>query len=634
MCGIAGFIDFKANSSEGVLKRMTTTLKHRGPDGEGHFFHHSDGFQIGLGHRRLAIVDLTDTGRQPMQFNGLHITFNGEIYNYLEIKATLESIGHTFKSHSDTEVILHAYSQWGTNCVNRFIGMFAIVIFDEKNKEVICFRDRAGVKPFFYFSDSNVFIFGSELKALHEHPSFAKELNHNAVAAFMQYGNIPSPHCIFNDTFKLMPGHFLKINLSSRKHELHQYWNVYDAYNAPKLNISYEEAKEQTKTLLYSAFNFRMIADVPVGVFLSGGFDSSIVTGILQSDRTEKLKTFTIGVPDIGLNEAPYAKDIAAYLGTEHTEINCTENEVLDFIKELPYYYDEPFADSSAIPTSLVSKMAREQVTVALSADGGDEIFAGYNRYDYLLRYRKKLDKTPAVMRKGMVGLMNNISADRIPYFKNKYNFHNRYEKMKGILADPSDENVMLSLSQQFTDAQMKAIMSKDPVKLKTAYINSELSEENYSPLSYMMAVDFQTYLVDDILQKVDRATMSASLEGREPFLDQRIIEFAATLPDHYKYQDGIKKRILKDLTYSYLPKNLMDRPKMGFAIPIGKWLQEDLKPLVEEYCSESKLNDHGLFNTKEIVKILDAFYSGKKEYDFKVWYLLMFQMWYNRWMK
>ena len=634
MCGIAGFIDFKANSSEGVLKRMTTTLKHRGPDGDGHFFHHSEGFQIGLGHRRLAIVDLTDTGRQPMQFNDLHIAFNGEIYNYLEIKSTLESIGHTFKSHSDTEVILHAYSQWGTNCVNRFIGMFAIVIFDEKNQEVICFRDRAGVKPFFYYSDSNVFIFGSELKALHEHPSFAKELNSNAVAAFLQYGNIPSPHCIFNDTFKLMPGHFLKINLSSQKHELHRYWNVYDAYNAPKLNISYEEAKEQTKTLLYSAFNYRMIADVPVGVFLSGGFDSSIVTAILQSDRTEKLKTFTIGVPDIGLNEAPYAKDIAAYLGTEHTEINCTENEVLDFIKELPYYYDEPFADSSAIPTSLVSKIAREQVTVALSADGGDEIFAGYNRYDYLLRYRKKLDKTPAFMRKGMVGIMNNISADRIPYFKNKYNFHNRYEKMKGILADPSDENVMLSLSQQFTDAQMKAIMSKDPVKLKTAYINSELSEENYSPLSYMMAVDFQTYLVDDILQKVDRATMSASLEGREPFLDQRIIEFAATLPDHYKYQDGIKKRILKDLTYSYLPKNLMDRPKMGFAIPIGKWLQEDLKPLVEEYCAESKLNDHGLFNTKEIVKILDAFYSGKKEYDFKVWYLLMFQMWYNRWMK
>lgn len=428
MCGIAGFIDFNKKSTEDNIKSMIQPLNHRGPDGDGTLLIPSTDAVIGFGHKRLSIIDLTETGKQPMSFGKLHLTFNGEIYNYKEIKIELIDLGHSFVGESDTEMILHAYDQWGTDAVHKFIGMYAIVIFDEQKNEVICFRDRAGVKPFFYYWQNDVFLFASELKSFHEHPDFKKEIDLDAVAAFMQYGNVPTPHCIFKHCAKIQPGHSLKIDLTSKKIKEDQYWNVYDFYNKPKLDLSYEEAKGQTKDILRSAFNYRMVADVPVGVFLSGGYDSTCVTSILQSESTSKLKTFTIGVPDLGLNEAPYAKDIANHLGTDHTEINCTQDEAINMIKDLPFYYDEPFADSSAIPTTLVSKAARKDVTVALSADGGDEIFAGYNRYDYMLRYGKKLNSIPGFIRKSMVGVMNNVSSERIPVLKNKYNFHNRYE--------------------------------------------------------------------------------------------------------------------------------------------------------------------------------------------------------------
>jgi asparagine synthase (glutamine-hydrolysing) len=432
----------------------------------------------------------------------------------------------------------------------------------------------------------------------------------------------------------LRPGHFARYNLKSKIWKEEQYWNVYTYYNQPKLSIDYQTAVAETKELIRSASNYRMVADVPVGVFLSGGYDSTTVTAILQADRTEKLKSFTIAVPDIGLNEAPYAADIAKHLGTDHTEIECTEEEAISLIQDLPYFFDEPFADSSAIPTTLVSKMARKEVTVALSADGGDEIFAGYNRYDYLHRYGSKMNKIPGFVRKGMARTMDMISADHIPVLRNKYNFHNRYEKLKGILRNPSDETIMLSLSQQFTDEQIRSMMSRAPQILATYYHSKELQKAFYSPLAYMMAIDYQTYMLDDILQKVDRSTMTASLEGREPLLDHRIIEFAAQLPDNYKYADGVKKRILKDIAHQYVPKELMDRPKMGFAIPIGKWLQGPLKQMVNEYCSLEALSTHGLFNALELRKIIDRFYTGKLEYDSKVWYILMFQMWYFKWNK
>ena len=634
MCGIAGFIDFHKKSTKSNIQSMIEPLNHRGPDGEGVSLFKSKNAIIGFGHKRLSIIDLSQAGKQPMALNHLHITYNGEIYNYQEIKNELLELGHHFNGESDTEMILHAYTEWGIKAVERFIGMFAIALFDEKKQEVVFIRDRAGVKPLFYYQKNDLILFSSELKSFHEHPEFEKKLDLNAVAAYMQYGNVPTPHCIFKNCGKIKPGHYLKINLENKSQQEIQYWNVYDFYNQPKLNLSFPEAKIQTKELLKSAFNYRMVADVPVGVFLSGGYDSTTVSSLIQAESTARLKTFTIGVPDIGLNEAPYARDIAKHLGTDHTEINCSEQEAIEMIKDLPFFYDEPFADSSAIPTTLVSKAARKDVTVALSADGGDEIFGGYNRYDFMHRYGKTLNSIPKAVRKILVGAMGNISSEKIPVLKDKYNFHNRYEKLKTVLNDPSEKEIMLSLSQQFNDEQMKSVMKSEFTSLPTMFQSKEMLEDFKSPLSYMMAIDFQTYMLDDILQKVDRATMTNSLEGREPMLDHRILEFAAQLPDEYKYQNGIKKRILREITHDYIPKELLDRPKMGFAIPIAKWLKNELRDHVEEYLNEDRIEKQGIFNWEFITKLKMDFYKGRKEYDSKLWYFLMFQMWYERWME
>lgn len=637
MCGISGFIDFNQGSSEAILLAMTQTLAHRGPDGQGVQFLQKEHVQVGIGHRRLAIIDLSEHGKQPMEYASLYLSYNGEIYNFQEIKDALTELGHQFQGDSDSEMILHAYKEWGAACLDLFIGMFAIFIYDSERNEVFFARDRAGVKPYFLYHHDGLLLFASELKAFHAHPHFQKELNLDAVAAFMQYGNVPTPHCIFNHCTKIKPGHFVKIDMNKGPHSLQhivqsQYWNVYDAYNQPKLELGYDEAKKQTTQLLRSAFNYRMVADVPVGVFLSGGYDSACVTALLQSERTERLKTFTIGVPDIGLNEAPYAKEIAAHLGTDHTEINCSEKEVMDLIEDLPFFYDEPFADSSALPTTLVSKMARKEVTVALSADAGDEIFAGYNRYDYMARYGKKINAIPGFARKSLATLMQKIPSEAIPVLKHRYNFHNRYEKLKVVLDDPSRENIMLSLSQQFTPHQLDQLIRAPFQSLVTAYQSKELLSTD-STLAYMMAIDYQTYLVDDILQKVDRATMSQSLEGREPFLDQRIIEFAATLPDEYKYVQGTKKRILRDIVHDFIPQSMMDRPKMGFAIPIGTWMQHDLRYLIDEYLSETRIQQQGILNWTYVNSLKNQFLNGKKEYEMKIWYLLTFQMWYAKWM-
>lgn len=634
MCAISGFIDFKQRSSFVLLQKTTDTMYHRGPDGSGYEFIQKDSYQIGLGHRRLSIIDLTETGKQPMRYEHLWITFNGEIYNFGEIKNELISLNHKFVGHSDTEVILHSFDQWGIKCIEKFIGMFAFVVYDTKSEELYCVRDRAGVKPFFYYWKDGLFLFSSELKAFHQHPQFKKEINIDAVAAFMQFGNVPTPYCIFNDCYKLKPGHILIFNIQHSTFSISKYWDVYDSYNKPKLDISFEDAKLETETILKSAFNYRMVSDVPVGVFLSGGYDSACVAALLQdNNKSEKLKTFTIAVPDIGLNEAPYAKDVAEYLGTEHYEYMCTQSEALDLISDLPYYYDEPFADSSAIPTTLVCKMARKQVTVALSADAGDEIFAGYNRYDYLMKHGKLLNKMPISLRKSTAYLMNAIPADKIPVLKNKYNFHNRYEKLKGLLKDPSPKNMMLNLSRQFNEKEIGDLLKAKSSLLNTAYLSDDLQSSFYTPLSYMMAIDYQTYLLDDILQKVDRASMTASLEGREPFLDHRVIEWAAQLPDNYKYYKGSKKYILKEIVHKYIPKALMDRPKMGFAIPIENWLMTDLRNQVHYYLDDKKIEYQGIFNANLVRKLKSDFYSGKKELAQKLWYTLMFQMWYEKWM-
>lgn len=633
MCGISGYVDHKKQSGRDILEKMNGLIAHRGPDGEGFAQFEKDGFQVGLTHRRLSIIDLTEGGKQPQSYQSLHITFNGEIYNYNEIKKELGEKGHQFKSHSDTEVILHAYSEWGTAALNKFIGMFTFVIYDEAKQVIFACRDRAGVKPFFYYLHDGLFLFGSELKSLMQHPRFKKEINRDSIAAFMQFGYVPTPHCIFHHAHKLQPGHYLEFDLKKRALTTHQYWNVYDAYNKPKLKIDLPEAIEETEKLLISAFQYRMVSDVPVGVFLSGGYDSSCVAALLQKNNQVKIKTFTIGVPDEGLNEAPFAKAIAAHLGTDHTEFYCTHKEAIEIVPQLPFYYDEPFADSSAIPTTLVSRIAREKVTVALSADAGDEIFAGYNRYDYVLRYGKKIQSLPKFMRRSAAAMMDLIPAASIPVLNRKYLFHSRYEKLKTLFQNPSELNILMSMTRQMSGKPLEKLFLEPIGQLETAFDCTDLKKEFATPLSVMLAIDYQTYLLDDILQKVDRAGMSVSLEGREPFLDQRVIEWAAQLPDVYKYNKGNKKFILKEIVHRYIPPAMMDRPKMGFGIPIGDWLQKDLKHFVDQYFDESFIKKQGIFDNKEIQRIRGSFYNGKVERAEKIWYLLMFQMWYDKWM-
>ena len=633
MCAISGFIDFKNNTSLQNLEVMNRTMAHRGPDGEGYSIYESAFAKIGLGHRRLSIIDLTEGGCQPMHFLNLHITYNGEIYNFEEIKNELIVLGHKFESHSDTEVILHSYKEWGSAAVQKFIGMFAFVIYDDEKHEMFACRDRAGVKPFFYYKKNDLFLFASELKAIVAHPQFDKNINMEAIGAFMQFGYVPAPHCIYQNTFKLKPGHNITFNIETDKFNIEQYWNVYEAYNSPELKIDLPEAIAETEKLLINAFQYRMVSDVPVGVFLSGGYDSACVTALLQQNTSDKIKTFTIGMPDAGLDEAPFAKQVANHLGTDHTEFYCTEKDALQIIPELPFFYDEPFADSSAIPTILVSRIAKEKVTVALSADGGDEIFAGYSRYNTIQQNFDRLNKIPALLKQPIASLMASVRPSKIPGLRTNKKLAEKYLKLADLLKNPSVENLVLNNTKLLADGEIKELF-KDAVTvdLITAFKSKELSKERFSLLHYYMAIDYQTYLPDDILQKVDRAGMSVSLEGREPFLDHRIIEWAAQLPLDYKIRNGEKKFIIKEIVDKYLPKTMMDRPKMGFGIPIDKWLKNDLKIFTDEYLSDEFIIKQKIFNLYTIQHLKTSFYTNGNVDPQKIWYLLMFQMWYKQW--
>jgi asparagine synthase (glutamine-hydrolysing) len=630
MCGIAGFIDFNKNTSEETLKKMTRTMIHRGPDGEGYFHKIENDYSIGFGHRRLSIIDLSAAGTQPMHFQEYSILLNGEIYNYQEIKEELLQLGHTFVSTSDTEVVLHAYREWGLKAVDRFVGMFAIVIHNAKTHELIGIRDRAGVKPFYYYWHENTFLFTSELKAFHQHPSFKKEINNDAVARFLQYGNVPAPHCIFKNTFKLLQGHFLHLDLKNKTLKTEKYWDITTFYNKEKLDISFEEAKKETERIMTKGFAYRMVADVPVGVFLSGGYDSSAVAALLATNASNKINTFTIGMGEAALNEAPYAKKVAEILSTNHTEYYCTEKDALDLIEKLPFYYDEPFGDSSAIPTMLVSALARKDVTVALSADAGDEIFAGYNRYDYVSKYTHRLKKYPAFLRKMAAAGMNILP---IQTFSKDPLVAQRFRKIQEIIKRPDSDTLMQILTSEYYDSELNELFQKPIQLLPLLQQSTKIDPSINGEIESMMAIDFNTYMVDDILQKVDRATMSASLEGREPFLDQHIVEWAAQLPIGYKYNKGNKKFIVKEIVHDYIPKEIMDRPKAGFAIPIYKWLSNDLRPILESNLSVASIEQYGILNAKSVQAMLHQFLvNGKKEYTLKLWYILQFQMWCKQW--
>lgn len=631
MCGIAGFIDFNGNSNQNMLNTMLSSLIHRGPNGEGFYHNTEDNFSIGLGHKRLSIIDLKTTANQPMFYNNWVIVFNGEIYNYLEIRQELQTFGHHFKTNSDTEVILHAFDQWGQECIEKFIGMFVIVLYDLQSKKLFIYRDRAGVKPLYYYWKDGLFLFSSELKAFHKHPYFKKELNTDALAMFLKYCYVPSPHCIFKHTFKLLPGHYLVLKTDENQLTTHQYWDVNSAYTKSKLKIDEVEAIAETEKILKKAFDYRMIADVPVGVFLSGGYDSSGVAAILQKDSTKKIKTFTIGFHEEKYNEAPYAKIIAERLGTEHTEYYCTIDEAKSILPTLPYFYDEPFGDSSAIPTILVSQLAKKSVTVSLSADGGDEIFGGYNRYPIIEKMGKTIGRMPLPIRKLAYQSSKLISPELIPIIRNKKLVEQRYQKFSKLLKESSASSYLKSMCSVVDDASLHRVLLN---QFEEQYTYFEQSLDNIPHLmDKVMAIDYKTYMTDDILTKIDRATMSASLEGREPFLDQHIIEWAARLPYDMKIRKGQKKWLLKEIVHQYLPKEMMDRPKSGFGIPIEGWFQKELAIYFEEYFSKEYIQKQGIFDYAEVNQWLMNYKKGKREYMTQLWNVLMFQMWYEKWM-
>ena len=630
MCGIAGFIDFNQNLSNESLKEMTDVLHHRGPDDSGYSFFETASANIGLGHRRLSIMDVSSHGHQPMLHENLEIIYNGEVYNFKEIRKELEKENYTFDSDSDTEVILKAYHLWGIKAVDKFNGMFAIAIYDKDANKITLIRDRAGVKPLFYYRKNNNILFASELKSFHKSGCFDKDIDTNSLALYLQYGYIPQPHTIFKETYKLEAGHYLSIDLETKQVEAIKYWDVIDHYNKPKLKISDEEALEETEKLLKTSFEYRMVSDVPVGVFLSGGYDSSIVTAMLQQGRSEQINTFTIGFHEKGFDEAPYAKEVARRLGTNHTELYCTQKDALEIIPKLCEIYDEPFGDVSGIPTTLVSQLARKDVTVSLSADGGDEIFAGYDKHITSLHHHNQFAKIPFTARKIIESGMCHIDPDKIPYLKNTYNFETKYRKLKNVITLQHAVDIMKLTSQYFTFNQTQELL-KEPLVALPTHFDDMVSSHN-DEMNHMLAVDYKTYLVDDILTKVDRAGMSVGLEGREPLLDYRLIEFTAQLPSHFKYRDGKQKWLLKEITHKYLPKKLMDRPKQGFGVPITEWFKDELEKYFYIYLDQNRLVKEGLFNADKVIEMRDKYLDGDKESAAKLWRILMFEMWYERW--
>lgn len=635
MCGIAGLIDFRRKSSEALLRQCTDVLQHRGPDGSGTLFFETDQAQVGLGHRRLSIIDLSAAASQPMSYRHYHIVFNGEMYNYAEVRAELEKAGHQFVTHSDTEVILHAWETWGTDMIHHFIGMYAFTLYDAAQQCIYIYRDRPGVKPLYYYWHDGLFLFASELKSFHQHPGFRKQLHHPALQQFLQYGYILAPLSIFEHTKKLLPGHFLTIDLKKQSVEEHTYWNVYDAYNKPKLSISEPDAIEETRKLLLSACRYRMVADVPVGVFLSGGYDSSAVTALLQTSQTEKLKTFTIGFHESDHNEAPFARKVAEHLQTDHYDYYCTTKEAQEIIPDIPFYCDEPFGDSSIIPTTLVSRLARQQVTVALSADAGDETFAGYSKYPISLDIQKKIGLIPPVMRKTAGSLLRYVPDNLLQTITGNQSFAVKKRRLAHIIKqkDSSASHIMDHLLSQVADQdQLMQLLRKQSDRPWSYFHTEHELQPSLSQLDRMLAIDYKTYLPDDILVKVDRAGMSVSLEGREPLLDHRLIEWSAALPDTLKLKGVSSKYILRQVVHQYLPKEIMERPKMGFGVPVFQWLRTDLRWYVDEYFSDAALQ-HGYFDGSTVRLITNRFLAGDRNYNNLFWYLLMFQLWYKKWM-
>lgn len=624
MCGISGFVSKKYISME-TLEKMNNTMYHRGPDDAGaevYDMHGSmQGYSVGLAQRRLSIIELSKLGHQPMHSadDRVLVIFNGEIYNFQELKKELSD--YPYRSNSDTEVIIAAYLKWGIACVEKFNGMFAICIYDRNDETVYLVRDRIGKKPLYYELEGNDIYFASELKPIMARPGFGQKIKQDILARYLFQEYINAPDTVFENVYKLEPGAILTFkngNASVRK-----YWDVSEVYSRMRNNPvnDYEEAKTELKSLLKKSVARRMISDVPLGTFLSGGYDSSLVTALAQDNSSVPVKTFSIGFIEEEYNEAKYAKQVAEYLGTDHTEFYIDESEMYELVESIPRYFDEPIADSSQIATMMVSKLAKKQVTVALSGDGGDEFFCGYNIYDKV-NQAQKLDFAGGLVHgiSNLPGIRELAIEDRLP-FKAKVISKNRNKETKTQLGSPNyidAVNIMTLGNQQSCFFEQESRYNTNNWQVKR------------------MLLDMDTYLSGDILCKVDRAAMKYSLETRCPILDKEVMEYSFRLNHSFKYNNGVKKRILKDIAYDYIPRELLERPKVGFGVPIDEWLRGPLREQLLTMCDEQLLIGQGLFDPVITKKFIGKYLNGKDagafsgaNYSKIVWSFFIFQQWY-----
>jgi asparagine synthase (glutamine-hydrolysing) len=648
MCGLAGFLTNNMTNADAIANAMALTIVHRGPNDGGVWFDGQAG--IALAHRRLSILDLSPAGHQPMasKSNRYVIAFNGEIYNHLELRRELEMTPKlkrdgksiSWRGHSDTETLLAAFEAWGIeSTLKKTLGMFAISLWDNKEKELTLARDRMGEKPLYYGFQNNAFLFGSELKALKAHPGFLSEIDRNVLCLYLRHCYIPAPYSIYKGIKKLLPGTYVQVRLgddaNSPSLTPKPYWSMEEAVargiDNPFIG-SDEQAIKALDSQLRQSIGLQMMADVPLGAFLSGGVDSSVVVALMQSQSSRPVKTFSIGFNESRYNEADYAKAVAQHLGTDHTELYVSAAEALDVIPLLGKMYDEPFADSSQIPTFLVSQMATRHLTVALSGDAGDELFGGYNRYKLADNWCK-IEKVPLVIRRVASQAINSLEPKTWDAFFQQVSKH---KKLPDNMGDKLGKLAKVISSESIQEAYYKLVSDTDqPEQIVIGATEPEtwltkigMKTTLKDPKQRMMYMDAMTYLPDDILVKVDRAAMANSLETRVPFLDHRVVELASRLPMNMKIRDGKTKWILRQVLYQYVPKELIERPKTGFGIPLGEWLRGPLRDWAESLLDEARLVQEGYFNVHYIRNLWHAHLSGKSNHQSLLWNILMFQAW------
>ena len=642
MCGFAGFLSLGQCNNE-VLTSMGRSVVHRGPDDQGIWLDASAG--IGLAHQRLSILDLSASGHQPMDSpSGRYcIVFNGEIYNHLELRENLEGVA--WRGHSDTEVLLAGFDRWGVHAtIQKAIGMFGFAVWDKESRELILGRDRIGEKPVYYgwqgSGGKSAFLFGSELKALRLHPLFEGVIDRRALSLLLRHNYIPTPYSIYQNISKLTPGSLLKVSLDKREPEITPYWtavSVIKSAVASPPTESCEELLDELEALLKKAIRQQMASDVPLGAFLSGGLDSATVVSLMQAQSSVPVKTFTIGFEEKGYNEAEHAKSVAKYLGTDHTELYVTPEDAMAVIPRLPAMYDEPFSDSSQIPTYLISQLAKQYVTVSLSGDAGDELFCGYNRYLLTEKVWGKISCLPVGLRRFAASailalptrFLNGTLGPVCPFLPQglrQANIGDKLHKAAGVLDASSADELYLGLVSHCTEPSSLVLGdSSEPETLLTSNI---LFLANLDQVQRMMALDLVTYLPDDILVKVDRAAMSVSLETRVPFLDHRVVEFAWRLPPSMKLRGGETKWALRQILYRHVPRQMFDRPKVGFGIPLQDWLRGPLKEWAENLLEESRLRNEGFFQPGLIRQKWGEHLSRQRNWEYILWDVLMFQAW------